>query len=75
MAEKGHELWKKLMLLDQDIQILDALIPKMVLDINIIDSRVEEISSFSFNFASMDIVYLKRNIINPCLIPKLLKIL
>ena len=37
----------KLMLLDQDIQILDSLIPKMVLDINIIDSRVDEVSSFS----------------------------
>ena len=36
----------KLMLLEQDIQILDSLIPKMVLDINIIDSRVEEVSSF-----------------------------
>ena len=36
----------KLMLLEQDIQILDSLIPKMVLDINIIDSRVDEVSSF-----------------------------
>ena len=47
------DVWKKrvmsyvkLILLNQDIQILDALIPKMVLDINIIDSRVDEVSSF-----------------------------
>ena len=32
--------------MEQDIQLLENLIPKMVLDINIIDSRVEQVSSF-----------------------------
>ena len=36
----------KLKLMEQDIQLLENLIPKMVLDINIIDSRVEQVSSF-----------------------------
>jgi len=47
------DVWKKrvksyveLKLLQQDIHLLDALVPRMALDINIIDSRVEEISSF-----------------------------
>ena len=47
------DVWKKrvysyvkLKLLEQDIQLLEALIPKMVVDINIIDSRVERVSSF-----------------------------
>ena len=36
----------KLKLLEHNIQLLENLVPKMVLDINIIDSRVEQISSF-----------------------------
>ena len=36
----------KLKLMEQDIQLLENLIPKMVLDINIIDSRVDQVSSF-----------------------------
>ena len=36
----------KLKLMEHDIQLLENLIPKMVLDINIIDSRVEQVSSF-----------------------------
>ena len=36
----------KLKLMDHDIKLLENLIPKMVLDINIIDSRVEQVSSF-----------------------------
>ena len=52
---KGVEddVWKekiytyvKLKLMEHDIQLLENLIPKMVLDINIIDSRVEQVSSF-----------------------------
>ena len=36
----------KLKLMEHDIQLLENLIPKMVFDINIIDSRVEQVSSF-----------------------------
>ena len=36
----------KLKLMEHDIQLLENLIPKMVLDINIIDSRVDQVSSF-----------------------------
>ena len=36
----------KLKLMEQEIQLLENLIPKMVLDINIIDSRVKQVSSF-----------------------------
>ena len=36
----------KLKLMEQDIQLLENLVPKMVLDLNIIDSRVEQVSSF-----------------------------
>jgi len=36
----------KLKLMEQDIQLLENLIPRMVLDISIIDSRVEQVSSF-----------------------------
>ena len=44
--EKRVKSYIKLKLLEQDIQLLDAVIPRMVIDINIIDSRVEEVSSF-----------------------------
>ena len=44
--EKRVKSYVKLKLLEQDIQLLDAVIPRMVIDINIIDSRVEEVSSF-----------------------------
>ncbi len=44
--EKRVKSYVKLKLLEQDIQLLDAVIPRMVMDINIIDSRVEEVSSF-----------------------------
>jgi len=44
--EKRAKSYVKLKLLEQDIQLLDAVIPRMVIDINIIDSRVEEVSSF-----------------------------
>tara|TARA_B100000427_G_scaffold324902_1_gene330839 strand:- start:1075 stop:1584 length:510 start_codon:yes stop_codon:yes gene_type:complete len=44
--EKRIKSYVKLKLLEHDIQLLDALIPRMVIDINIIDSRVEEVSSF-----------------------------
>ena len=44
--EKRVKSYVKLKLLEQDIQLLDAVIPRMVIDINIIDSRVEELSSF-----------------------------
>ena len=44
--EKRVNSYIKLMLLEQGIEILDGLIPKMVIDINIIDSKVEEVSSF-----------------------------
>jgi len=44
--EKRVKSYIKLKLLEQDIQLLEALIPKMVIDINIIDSRVERVSSF-----------------------------
>ena len=43
---KRVKSYVKLKLLEQDIQLLDAVIPRMVIDINIIDSRVEEVSSF-----------------------------
>ena len=36
----------KLKLMERDIQLLENLVPKMVLDLNIIDSRVEQVSSF-----------------------------
>ncbi len=36
----------KLRLLEEDIQVLNSLIPKMVIDINIFDSRIEVASSF-----------------------------
>ena len=36
----------KLKLMEEDIQLLENLVPKMVLDVNIIDSRVEQVSSF-----------------------------
>ena len=36
----------KLRLLEEDIQVLNSLIPKMVIDINIFDSRIEVVSSF-----------------------------
>ena len=38
--------YAELKLMEHDIQLLENLIPKMVLDINIIDSRVEQVSSF-----------------------------
>ena len=38
--------YAKLKLMEHDIQLLENLIPKMVLDINIIDSRVDQVSSF-----------------------------
>ena len=44
--EKRVKSYVELKLLQQDIHLLDALVPRMALDINIIDSRVEEISSF-----------------------------
>ena len=44
--EKRVKSYVKLKFLEQDIQLLDAVIPRMVIDINIIDSRVEEVSSF-----------------------------
>ena len=44
--EKRVKSYIELKLLQQDIRLLDALVPRMALDINIIDSRVEEISSF-----------------------------
>ena len=44
--EKRVKSYVKLKLLEQDIQLLDAVIPRMVIDINIIDSRAEEVSSF-----------------------------
>ena len=44
--EKRVKSYVKLKLLKQDIQLLDGLVPRMVLDINIIDSRVEKVSSF-----------------------------
>ena len=44
--EKRVKSYVKLKLLEQDIQLLDAVIPRMVIDINIIDSRVEVVSSF-----------------------------
>ena len=44
--EKRVKSYVKLKLLEQDIQLLDAVIPRMVIHINIIDSRVEEVSSF-----------------------------
>ena len=55
----------KLMLLERGIEILDGLIPKMVIDINIIDSKVEEVSSFSFSYLYMVILYQRKNVINP----------
>ena len=36
----------KLRLLEEDIKVLNSLIPKMVIDINIFDSRIEVASSF-----------------------------
>ncbi|MBA65409.1 MAG: hypothetical protein CMG55_06390 [Candidatus Marinimicrobia bacterium] len=49
----NDDVWKqrvysyvKLKLLENDIQILETLIPKLVIDINILDSRVEKVSSF-----------------------------
>ena len=36
----------RLKLMEQDMQLLENLVPKMVLDLNIIDSRVEQVSSF-----------------------------
>jgi len=49
----NDDVWKqrvysyvKLKLLENDIQVLEALIPKMIIDINILDSRVEKVSSF-----------------------------
>ena len=44
--EKRVKSYVELKLLQQDIHLLDALVPRMALDINIIDSRVEEVSSF-----------------------------
>ena len=44
--EEKFYTYIKLKLMEQDIQLLENLIPKMVLDINIIDSRVEQVSSF-----------------------------
>lgn len=38
--------YAKLRLLEEDIQVLNSLIPKMVIDINIFDSRIEVASSF-----------------------------
>ncbi len=44
--EKRVKSYVELKLLQQDIRLLDALVPRMALDINIIDSRVEKVSSF-----------------------------
>ena len=44
--EKRVKSYVELKLLQQDIHLLDALVPRMALDINIIDSRVEKVSSF-----------------------------
>ncbi len=44
--QKRVNSYIKLMLLERGIEILDGLIPKMVIDINIIDSKVKEVSSF-----------------------------
>ena len=44
--EKRVKSYVELKMLQQDIHLLDALVPRMAIDINIIDSRVEEVSSF-----------------------------
>ena len=62
--EKRVKSYVELKLLQQDIHLLDALVPRMALDINIIDSRVEKVSSFLVKLSFMDIIFLKQNTTN-----------